>query len=129
MGRYRKFIGEPYEPPHGCFYLVSKVFYEEYGVNLGEMNLDADITSARSGIARLHRVLSSLADEVFPGEEREGDVVLIRTSTHHVGIVVEPGWMIHAYDGGSACIECYHRIYWRNKVLGFYRYKGEMPNL
>ena len=58
------------------------------------------------------------------GSERLGDGVLIRMRGHplHVGMVVEPGVMIHAHEGADSCLEQYHRPEWEKRVIGFYRY-------
>jgi hypothetical protein len=57
-------------------------------------------------------------------EPQEGDVVIIRGRPFHIGVIVESGYMLHAYNGGTSCIEDYNSIRWRNKINGFYRYKG-----
>lgn len=67
---------------------------------------------------------ASMFELIPAGSERLGDGVLIRMRGHplHVGMVVEPGWMIHAHEGADACLEQYRRPEWEKRVLGFYRY-------
>ena len=34
LAKYKPFVGVEYEPPHGCFRLVAKVFDGVYGITL-----------------------------------------------------------------------------------------------
>ena len=58
------------------------------------------------------------------GHERPGDVVLLRVRNHpiHVGMVVEPGRMLHIMAGCDAVIESYNGLEWRHRTLGVFRY-------
>lgn len=113
---YRQFIGQPYEPPHGCLRLVEQVYREAYGIDL--RGCDADVADNDS--AALYRLLRRLTTPVE--DPREGDIVLVRSQPWHVGVVIEPGLMLHSYSGGLSCIENYDSFLWRNRVSGFYRY-------
>ena len=123
-GRYRQFLGLPYEYPHGCFTLVARIFYELRGIDLEPHDEISSISAddPRRLLTVMHERLVTLGKEIDQGQEQEGDVILLRTSKYHVGYVIEPGWMIHAYEGGSACIESYHAPEWRNCVQGFFRF-------
>lgn len=56
--------------------------------------------------------------------ERVGDVVLMRVlgSLCHVGVVVRPEFMIHAWINVNSCVERYTASIWRMRVRGFYRH-------
>lgn len=116
---YRQYVGLEYVPPYGCLHLVLKVYSELYGIDL-----DAVAANTPNGLQRFHRGVAEVGDEVRPGDEREGDLILLRTSPWHIGLVVEPGQMLHCYHGGTSTIEDYTLGRWRHKVVGFYRYVG-----
>ena len=119
---YRPFIGAAYEPPVGCFRLVQRVFEDAYGIQV-EDHADAVGQSREARAARFHHVLA--AHCVTVTEPQEGDVIIINIGGKpaHIGIVVEPGWMLHAYEGGSAVIESYRAPRWRARINGFWRYR------
>lgn len=63
---------------------------------------------------------------IKPEQAVMGDGVLIRMRGHplHVGLVLEPGWMIHSHEEADSCIEDYRRPTWERRILGFYRYRA-----
>lgn len=115
---YSPFIGRAYEPPHGCLRLVEAVYREVYGINLG--SLDSGF-AANDGTA-LYRLLDRLTFQTQDPEE--GDIILLRSNPWHVGVYIQPGEMLHSYQGGAGCIERYNDLNWRARVEGFYRYAG-----
>ena len=56
----------------------------------------------------------------------EGDVVLMRLRGRpiHVGLVIGDGMMLHIEEGIELCIERYGNAFWRNRIIGFYRYRS-----
>lgn len=118
--RYRPFIGVEYEPPHGCFRLVAKVFLEAYGIDLGHADEGLEQAQHKDRTARMQECLRHMSVEV--DSPAEGDVVIIRSRPWHMGVVIAPSLMIHSYNGGTACIEDYTDARWRNRVHGFFRY-------
>ena len=63
--------------------------------------------------------------EIEPGKEKQFDIVLmrIRSLPIHVGIVIEPGWMLHVEEDTATVTENYTRIKWKHRVIGFYRHQ------
>jgi len=122
LSKYRSYVGIEYEPPHGCFRLVSKVFEGVYGIDLGNQDEGLEQAQNKDRTARIQKKLVEMTEQVE--HPQEGDVVIIRGRPFHIGVIVEPGYMLHAYNGGTSCIEDYNSIRWRSKVDGFYRYKG-----
>lgn len=120
---YRPFIGRAYEPPHGCFRLVQQVFAEAYRVRVPDFDAGLPPGYAARG-ARFHAMLAAHCVPV--SAPREGDVIVIGGSGRpwHIGIVIEPGEMLHSYRGGSAVIESYRDPGWWRRIEGFYRYAG-----
>lgn len=120
---YRPFIGAAYEPPTGCFRLVQRVFEDAYGILMPDC--DAALRPGRD--ARAARFQLELAARCAPvAEPTEGDLVILNIGGRpsHIGVVTDPGWMLHSYSGGSAVIESYNDMRWRRRVEGFYRYVG-----
>lgn len=122
LARYKPLIGIEYEPPHGCFRLVAKVFEFVYGIDLGKQDEGLENAQNKDRTARIQQKLVEMTEQVE--EPEEGDVVIIRGRPFHIGVVIAPNMMLHAYNGGTSCIEDYEDVRWRNRVEGFYRYKG-----
>lgn len=122
LSKYRPFVGVNYEPPHGCFRLVAKVFEGVYGIDLGKQDEGLEDAESKDRTARIQQKLREMTEQVK--HPREGDVVIIRGRPFHIGVVIEPGQMIHAYNNGTSCIEDYTGFRWKNRIEGFYRYKG-----
>ena len=62
---------------------------------------------------------------VEAGEERAFDVALFRRAglPSHLGLVVEPGRMLHVDLGGESCVERYDDGRWAPRLIGFYRHQ------
>lgn len=119
---YRPFIGLPYKPPFGCFDLAAQIFERCYGVDLWPIESELELPVR---VQNLHDVVLSHCHRVT--DPVEGDLVLIRTTPWHVGVVVDPGWMIHSYEAegyGQSVFERYDGLNYRNNIEGFYRYVG-----
>jgi cell wall-associated NlpC family hydrolase len=122
LDKYRDFVGVEYEPPHGCFRLVSKVFEDVYGIDLGKQDEGLEQAQNKDRTARIQQKLIEMTEQV--DNPQEGDLVIIRSRPFHIGVIIAPNMMLHAYNGGTSCIEGYEDMRWRNRVEGFYRYKG-----
>jgi hypothetical protein len=61
---------------------------------------------------------------VFPGRECQHDVAVFRRGAlaAHVGVVIEPGRMLHAEQGRESCIVSYADGPWRHRLVGVYRH-------
>lgn len=119
---YSQFVGMEYRPPFGCFYFVQHVFAKAYGIHLPEY---AEGLNERDLDARAQRFQEHLTENcVKVDDPREGDAILINRGGRpfHIGLVIGPGEMIHAYSGGQSSIESYESIHWRSRIEGFYRY-------
>lgn len=119
MTDYTHFIGLPDEPPHGCLRLCERVFREAYGIDVDP--LDIGVATRHDRAERMHATLVEHTTEVPAGEEREGDLIILRALPVHIGIVVEPGQMLHSFAGHHSCISDYRSCKWR--VTGFYRWQ------
>ena len=126
------YIGLPFKP-HGrdrngvdCWGLVRLVLAERFAVNLPSYADGYGSTEDARDIGRLIRGELNPWRPVPSGAEQPGDVVLLRLMNQpmHVGLVVDPGWMLHIEEGIDACLERYDGARWRQRVLGLYRYGG-----
>jgi len=122
LDKYKPLVGVEYEPPHGCFRLVAKAFEDVYGIDLGRQDEGLEKAENKDRTARVQQKLVEMTEQV--NDPQEGDVVIIRSRPFHIGLIIAPNMMLHAYNGGTSCIEDYNSIRWRNRVEGFYRYKG-----
>ncbi len=54
-----------------------------------------------------------------------GDVVVLRLKGQpmHVGVYIGNGRFIHCLEGSGTVIEKIKSITWRNRIVGYYRYK------
>lgn len=62
---------------------------------------------------------------IAPGTEQPFDCVLMKEFgvARHVGVVTEPGLVLHVQHGRTASIERYRSGLLRSQVVGFYRYR------
>jgi len=126
-----KYIGLQFEDkgraPCGvdCWGLVRLIYEKEYGIELPSYNGCYPSSTEAEEIAQLINGEKGKWSEVKAGEEKEGDVIIMRLSGYptHVGMVVEPGMMIHTLKGTNTVIEHYTGILWRNRVVGIFRHE------
>lgn len=61
---------------------------------------------------------------LLPGEEKEGDVILLRIKglPWHIGVVAGKNKMLHVERGAESVIEPYNGLKWNKRIIGFYRY-------
>lgn len=123
LGRY---VGSPYRFPAGCWDLVVRVYAEQLGIALPSYSAWLAEHSERHEYAAKIAEESDAWAEVPKGQERPGDVVLLRMHgiPSHVGVVAEPGRFLHAVPGTSACLERYRDAAWARRVVGFYRHRA-----
>ncbi len=63
--------------------------------------------------------------EIAAGDEQPFDAVLIREGRflRHVGLVVDPGRLLHISQGATSVIERYREGLLKMRVVGFYRHR------
>jgi len=61
-----------------------------------------------------------------PGDERPGDVVLMRMSGQptHVGVVIAKGVMLHTEKDVNSATANIDGFTWKNRVIGIYRHRA-----
>ena len=122
LSKYRPYIGIVYEAPHGCFKLVDQIYRGVYGIDLGDLDEGLHDAESRDRTARVRQQLSRLCESTV--EPKEGDLAIIKCRPWHIAVVIGEGMMLHAYAGGTSCVEEYTSPRMINRIEGFYRYKG-----
>ena len=106
-----------------CWGLFRLVKAERDGIALGKF-LEYDDVCDPAIPSLLAANLDGRWLKIPQGQEREGDGLLIRFlgEPMHVGMVVSPGYMLHAVKGTDSCIESYYSPKWISRIEGIYRY-------
>ena len=107
-----------------CWGLVRLVLHERFNIAVkcfADDYRDAKDGDSISKICVTEKELWSKVDK-----PKAGDVILllIKGLPWHIGIVVDPPWMLHVERGADAVMEKYDNLMWRNRIEGFYRYAG-----
>lgn len=124
------FIGLPYEDlgrsPDGvdCWGLA-RLVYASVGIDLPSYAGGYASTQERAEIAGL--IEGAKPQWIKVDDPRAFDLVTFRRGRleSHVGVVVEPGRMLHVTSAAPSCIERYSDDYWRARLTGFWRRAGE----
>ena len=125
-----KYVGIPFLE-HGrshagvdCYGLVKLIYNERFGLIIPSYDNDYETVMDGDGIqniiTRARRSWEAVSDA------RLGDVVLfhLMRNQRHVGMVVEPGTMIHVERGADTVVERYDRMAWNRTLRGIYRHGG-----
>ncbi|ABS68946.1 NLP/P60 protein [Xanthobacter versatilis] len=115
-----------------CYGLVRLVLAEERGVALpslteayASMEERAEIAAALSGISA-----QSPWTPVARGSEQPFDIAMFSVFGRplHLGIVVQPGLMLHVSDGHDSRIEDYRGAVWSRRLIAIYRHEALCPS-
>lgn len=111
-----------------CWGLVMEVYRQTFAIELPDYAADG---------SRAHRAIAAAMVEgerggwieLSPGEERPGDVILLRRfgSPLHLGIVLPRRRFLHADDPGGVTIQPCDSLRWRSQVLGYFRHPSRPP--
>ena len=129
-----RYVGIPFVP-HGethdgvdCWGLLSLVYWEVFKRPLPPYpGIRWNVGQDEGPIADGARQYMTQFEPVELGREQVGDGVMLRMAglPVHVGLVVAPGWMLHASIGAASVIESFQRSTWKKRVLGIYRYRAQ----
>lgn len=133
------FIGAPYSEDgkapgtFNCWTLHCAALEAGFCID-AEADYDGPVWSGRKGARAMAEAAEAFARRftlIVTGAdwragrriEQPGDSILLRVSgvPVHVGLVVSPGHMLHAYQGTNACVERYGSALWANRIEAFYR--------
>ena len=122
------YVGIPYQnrgrtrEGADCWGLACLVYAAELGMILPALSNRYANAADASEVGALAMDQAPLWEEVR--DVRPLDLVLLRIGAHacHVGIVVEPGLMLHLLRGCNAVIERYDGPLWERRVVGVFRW-------
>lgn len=111
-----------------CWGLVRMVLQDQFGLKVTSYAASYRTTQDNDVIGKLVRNESANNwDNIRPGFEQVGDVIVMRVrgAPMHVGMVVGDNQMLHIERNINSVIEPYNGVRWKNRVLGFFRYKQD----
>jgi len=109
-----------------CWGLACVVYRERLGVDLPEYQGAYVSVSERQEIAALiARVTATSAWRTVKAAHRPFDICVFRRGRlgSHIGVVIEPGRMLHMVEDGQSRIEDYRSPRWAAKLAGVYRHR------
>lgn len=125
MMDWNSYVGRPYVAgSFDCWALCRLAFREQYGVDLPAYAEDVVTGPDREILVETLRGSRGPWADVAPGEEREGDLVVLnlRGVPRHVGIVIRPGLMLHVEADRTSIIANYRSFLTNKRISGFFRY-------
>lgn len=122
-----EYIGLPFESggrgpvAYDCYGLLRLVYAERLGIELPAHCGYSDVMTPTTA-AMIRRGMIDWAPVTTP---EPWDAVLFNVDGrgNHIGLVIQPGLMLHTAPGKDATIENYQRPYWRARIEGFYRWQ------
>lgn len=128
---FDNYVGIPYaDKGRGdavdCWGLVCLVFRELCGIALPSLS-DRYVTAEdRRAVAALIEGELDPWQPIAAGCEQPFDCVLMREGrfVRHVGVVTQPGQVLHVSRGGTSVIERYRSGLLASRVVGFYRFEA-----
>lgn len=134
-GWVEPYVGLPYERGargplrFDCWGLLMAVLQREAGLPIPAYEgVSWDDQSSRIECATfINEQRGAHWSPVEPGAERRFDCIVLTLAGRplHVGVVADPGWMLHCSEGADSAVERYDGSVWRNRVDGFWRYGGQ----
>ena len=129
MNWSNRYVGLPWAE-HGrecagcdCWGLACIVYRDELGITLPEY-LGYATVAELAEIAAL--VAGATASRLWVRQEaaRPFDIAVFRRGRldAHIGIVLQPGLMLHMVEGAQASIESYEAGRWKHRLTGLYRH-------
>lgn len=106
-----------------CWGLTRMVYADRLNIDLPSMEFYADCRDNKK-LADL--IVPNLPkwEKVPNGYEKEYDVAVFNITgiPCHVGVVLQPKYMLHCQRGIGTTVERYDNKKWNNRIAGFYRY-------
>lgn len=124
-----RLIGRPFAhrgrgpAAYDCWGLVMEVYRQTWGIELPDYAADGSRAFRAVAAATIEGERGAWI-ELAQGEERPGDVVMLRRFGRplHLGVVLPQRRFLHADDPGGVSCPRYDAMAWRSRVLGFYRH-------
>lgn len=113
-----------------CWGLALLIFHDKLGIDLPPLIGYAD-TKDRVRITDIIKTESLTWDFIAPGDEKAFDIAVFKMlgQPMHVGVVIEPGLMLHCERGKGTYLTYYNKEnQWDRRLEGFFRY-AKHPNI
>lgn len=113
-----------------CWGAVMLVLHEQAGLDIPSYEGVVWRVRDRASRAPCAEVIARESEAIWrpinAGDEQEFDAVVLRVAGRplHVGVVATPGWVLHSDEAAGCALERYDGMHWRNRVEGFWRFKG-----
>ncbi len=107
-----------------CWGLGIIIYQDKLGIELPTLTGYSD-TKDRVRISDIIKTESNTWDFIKPGDEKPFDMAVFKMlgQPMHVGVVVEPGLMIHCEKGSGVYLTYYYKEnQWDRRLEGFFRH-------
>lgn len=129
---FNKYVGLPYslrgrdESGIDCWGLVRLVYKEQFDIELPslvELYPDGSEDTVYQKLAEDIAIRKEKWEEVASPDV--GDIVLLRHNGFpvHVGIFIGDGKFLHAFGGTHSVVDRLTSVHWRNRIVGYFKYK------
>jgi cell wall-associated NlpC family hydrolase len=120
-----KDLGRTLEEGCDCWGLVKEFYGYEFDITLPDLLGRYDSAMNKKGVSALIDIERKSWNHVNKGDEREGDVIIMRLKGRpwHVGVVLKHKKMLHIHTGCNSVIERYDSTIWERRIYGFVRHK------
>lgn len=108
-----------------CWGLFNLVWTEQFPGSLPTYDGPAwNSSAAFRAVVAAANAYAAKFEAIKPGREQLGDGILLRSFGYplHLGLVVEPGSMLHILEGGDSTITRYTSTQWRDRIVSFHRF-------
>jgi len=107
MMDYTKYVGMHFNKPDACVSLAILISNEMFQRDIPPLDIKQSLEYLRTHLVHTETPV-------------EGDIILMKGEEWHVGIIIAAGCMIHTFMDGSAIIEKYNGLFWKNRIRGYY---------
>ena len=115
------YVGMPYQD-RGCWELLRRVYAEQLSIELPSYADEYLNAADQHDLARLIREKRTQWLRVDAEQPGDGVLLNILGEPTHIGIVAEPGSMLHVVRNCTSVIESYRSPKWARRIEGFYRW-------
>lgn len=107
-----------------CWGLLRFVYKSEFGIELPSYSSDYETTDDHAAVAAVFDDQSRHWDETT--SPQSGDAVWCAVAGHecHVGVYVEPGFMLHVLPERGTVVERITGPAWQNRIKSYFRHQG-----
>ena len=124
----QNYVGIPFKN-HGrdargcdCWGLVRLVLARQFNITVSSFTAAYKTALDGAAISRLCEQEKMAWLKVAPPQPADLVLLIVRGRPWHIGLVVQPPWMLHVERGADTVLERYNNLTWQNKIEGFYRH-------